>query len=52
MSKGASIGGGEDETPRHGKIDKDEGGCGTVRGGGVINGTAELLVGYGGSNTK
>ena len=46
--KGASICSGEDETQRDGKVDIDEGGIGTVRGGGVINGTDELLAGYGG----
>ena len=48
--KGASICGGEDETLRDGKVDKDEGGFGTVPGGGVMNGKGELLVGCSGDS--
>ena len=49
VGKATSMCDGEDEIPRHGKIDKDEGGCHTVRGGSVINVTGELLVGCGSS---
>ena len=45
MGKATSMCGGEDEIPRHSKIDKDEGACHTVRGGSVINVMGELLVG-------
>ena len=52
VGKGESICGGEGKTQRDGKVDRDEGVCGIVQGGGLINGTGELLVGCGGGSAE
>ena len=52
VDKSAGICGREDETACHNKINKDEGRCGTIRGGGVISGTDKFIVGCGGSSPQ